>query len=613
MKKSSSFTCPFRGDRWIVVTSILYPTVAIHKFLNLTTKWNLIVIGDRKTPHDWFSHLQSDRSRVIFLSIEEQLSLDYSIIRYLPENSYTRKNIGYLVAIACGAKIIFESDDDNILLTDDIHVLPKVVKPDDVPWVAFHRQRSPFVNIYGSFGHQKIWPRGFPIDELRNVTEDGWHSVRRNKDKTTYAYIQQYLADLDPDVDANYRVSNPFSIGQIKFDPNQPPVAIEPFTFSPYNTQNTITHYEAFWGLFLPVTTTFRVCDIWRSFWVQRLLWEIDGRLVFSTSTVKQVRNAHSYIKDMEKEQQLYNQSGSFVRFLASWSSSFSSLPKKIAQLARDIAQSGFWHQNEISIIDAWLADLHSVGYTFPSIISRPPPRTTIQKRAAICVTGLTECIEEAWAPTDSAIRQRLLGDIDTFIFLSSSLVKGPVPIDTRLKQVRSYPNSTVTVIYEDRVIDPKIPADCHPEFQLPGGAPIPVVGYFQQLWALAECYDLVKDYGKRFNIEYQLLIRARIDALIRLPSTLDRNDPFNVNTTVLIPPNRYYPNLHDDGFAIGPMKLMYYFMTRWYTLRNCPPDIDYQPGKYLKKHLSRFMNVTVDKDMTGAADAIQHGPNKCH
>ncbi|CAF1125190.1 unnamed protein product [Adineta steineri] len=71
--------------------------------------------------------------------------------------------------------------------------------------------------------------------------------------------------------------------------------------------------------------------------------------------------------------------------------------------------------------------------------------------------------------------------------------------------------------------------------------------------------------------------------------------------------------NLHDDGFAIGPMKLMYYFMTRWYTLRNCPPDIDYQPGKYLKKHLSRFMNVTVDKDMTGAADAIQHGPNKCH
>ncbi|CAF4848597.1 unnamed protein product, partial [Rotaria sp. Silwood2] len=52
------------------------------------------------------------------------------------------------------------------------------------------------------FGHPNIWPRGFPIDELRNVTEDGWHSVRRNLENNTHAYIQQYLADLDPDVDA---------------------------------------------------------------------------------------------------------------------------------------------------------------------------------------------------------------------------------------------------------------------------------------------------------------------------------------------------------------------------------------------------------------------------
>ena len=68
--------------------------------------------------------------------------------------------------------------------------------------MAFRRQRSPFINIYGSFGHPSIWPRGFPVDELKNVTEDGWHSVRRNEDSTTYAYVQQYLADLDPDVDA---------------------------------------------------------------------------------------------------------------------------------------------------------------------------------------------------------------------------------------------------------------------------------------------------------------------------------------------------------------------------------------------------------------------------
>ena len=71
-----------------------------------------------------------------------------------------------------------------------------------MPWIAFHRQRSPFINIYGSFGHPEIWPRGFPIDELRNVSEDGWHSVSKNDKNKTNVYMQQYLADLDPDVDA---------------------------------------------------------------------------------------------------------------------------------------------------------------------------------------------------------------------------------------------------------------------------------------------------------------------------------------------------------------------------------------------------------------------------
>ena len=108
--------------------------------------------------------------------------------------------------------MIFESDDDNLLDTTDLVHLLKIVRPDQAPWISFHRQRSPFVNIYGSFGHPTIWPRGFPIDELRNVTEDGWHSVRRNTDQHTPVYIQQYLADLDPDVDALVRYEDVFIV-----------------------------------------------------------------------------------------------------------------------------------------------------------------------------------------------------------------------------------------------------------------------------------------------------------------------------------------------------------------------------------------------------------------
>ncbi len=202
MIKSSPFICPIRGDQWIIITTIFYPTEAVHKFLQLKSSWNLIVIGDRKTPRDWLSHINGNRSRLLYLSLDDQYSLDYSILRYIPEGSYARKNIGYLVAIQCGGKLIFESDDDNLLETNDIYYLPKTVQSKHVPWISFHGERSPFINIYASFGHPEIWPRGFPIDELKNVTEDGWHSVRKNLQNHTHIYIQQYLADLDPDVDA---------------------------------------------------------------------------------------------------------------------------------------------------------------------------------------------------------------------------------------------------------------------------------------------------------------------------------------------------------------------------------------------------------------------------
>ena len=315
----------------------------------------------------------------------------------------------------------------------------------------------------------------------------------------------------------------------------------------------------------------------------------------------------------MDDEYQLYHQSSSFVEFLRSWSSSYTLLSKRISQLAKDIANAGFWDSKEADIMNAWLSDLYSVGYAFPSIVT---PSTThrpiVQKRAAICVTGLTECINEAWAPTYSDIRYRLQGDIDTFLFLSSSVKKGPVPLDTRLQQIRSYMNSTVTILYEDRVIDPGIPTDCNPRFQLRGHVTFPVPAYFQQLWSLNECYDLVKEYEKTFNIRYQLFIRARIDTIPKMPLTFERPNTLNINTTIIVPPHRYFPGI-DDGFALGPIELMSHYMKRWLSFRECPPDRDFHPETYLKNYLKRFINVTVDSTISGAADAVRHGHERCH
>ena len=57
----------------------------------------------------------SMETRIIFLSHKDQLAMNSSFVQRLPWNSFARKNVGYLYAIAHGAEIIFDFDDDNIL------------------------------------------------------------------------------------------------------------------------------------------------------------------------------------------------------------------------------------------------------------------------------------------------------------------------------------------------------------------------------------------------------------------------------------------------------------------------------------------------------------------
>jgi hypothetical protein len=368
-----------------------------------------------------------------------------------------------------------------------------------------------------------------------------------------------------------------------------------------------VSYYEAFWGLYLPVTTTFRVCDIWRGFWVQRLLWDIGGRLVFGTATVKQVRNSHSYIKDMDEEDQIYHQSGSFVRFLSSWSSSHNSFVERIAQLVRDIAQAGFWHSNEIDIIDAWLADLHSIGYVFPSIVSSSiSSHSSQKKRTAICVTGLAECIQEAWTPTYTNIRNHLYGEIDIFLFLSSSLKQGPVPLNSRLKQARSYGNSTVTILYEERVIDPHIPSNCT-TFYDPPMLESKILPYYQQLWGLAECFDLVKEYERSMNIHYDLFIRTRADSvLVKVPSTLEPPD----NLTIIMPDESHFGG-YNDRFAVGSISSMEKYMKRWYNISDCYAR-NLLSEKFLQSTLDR-LGIKVQPHRNLSFEEIPHRQTNCH
>ena len=230
-------------------------------------------------------------------------------------------------------------------------------------------------------------------------------------------------------------------------------------------------------------------------------------------------------------------------------------------------------------------------------------------------MTGLVECIEEAWRPTAHGIRSRIRGDMDVFMYLSSTEPVtdqlSTISLRTRLMEALHYSNYTVKVIFENiPKLDPRFPANCTTDESV-NQPPHKVPRYYQQLFGLANCFALVRDYEAKHNIKYDIMVRARADIeFLKAPSTFDRPSPHNINHTVIIPPNRYASKV-DDGFAIGPIDKIEVYMNRYFSFQQCITK-DLHPERYLDFYLN-YRNVSVTIDQGTLVGHIPHGPKHCH
>src|SRR6476619_7407487 len=94
-----------------------------------------ILIGDRASPKDF--HLDG----CTFYNLEAQKKCGLRFAEICPERSYSRKNVGYLLAARNGAEVILETDDDNIPLQEFWNV------PIRKPW-APTIEYSGWINVY---------------------------------------------------------------------------------------------------------------------------------------------------------------------------------------------------------------------------------------------------------------------------------------------------------------------------------------------------------------------------------------------------------------------------------------------------------------------------------
>lgn len=326
--------------RAVVITSINQPTRAVEWLGRNCRGWPIVVVGDEKTPSDWSS------GEVTFLSLTEQLQNGSQFARALPTNSYARKNLGYLHAIAGGAEAVVDLDDDNVpyasfLETPSEEILASPIL--DKGWI----------NVYRLFTDEKIWPRGFPLEA---VGESLNSPPKLGATTALTCWVQQFLADGDPDVDSIWRLI----FGRPEIDFRQGAVGIGAGSSCPFNSQNTLWWSKAFPLMYLPSHTAFRVTDIWRSFVAQRCLEVLEMWVGFLGPNVRQERNDHSLIKDFEDEVPGFIHNSSIVELLRTLrlGSHPDDIPRNLRMCYESLVSTGLIPDQELVLLDLWLDEL---------------------------------------------------------------------------------------------------------------------------------------------------------------------------------------------------------------------------------------------------------------
>jgi hypothetical protein len=297
----------------------------------------LLVAGDSKGPTSY------DLKPAVLLSLLDQLDSGYRLAKLLPTKHYARKNVGYLAAIAQGARCIYETDDDNAPLASwSPRLLTVSAQPCNV---------QGWVNAYRYFTDERIWPRGFALEYLKNEP-----ALMRPSAIDIVAPIQQGLANVAPDVDAIWRLvqDRPLSFR------DGPSLALAPGCWCPFNSQSTWWWPTAYPLMYLPSYCSFRMTDIWRSFVAQRCLWEIGGQLVFHAAEVEQDRNEHDLMKDFADEIPGYQRNREIVEVLQALqlNPGPQAVGENLRRCYQRLIELGVIGVDELNLIDAWLQDL---------------------------------------------------------------------------------------------------------------------------------------------------------------------------------------------------------------------------------------------------------------
>jgi hypothetical protein len=328
----------------LVITTIASSkNLILRKYAKISLKNNIdfIVIGDKKSPSKFLLKGAN------YFSLQKQKTLNFKLSKILPINHYSRKNLGYLMAMQNNPPRIIETDDDNIPLKN-FFSKKKITKQD-----TYVSENAGWVNVYKFFTKQHIWPRGFALEKINTPL-----TKKLKISKITYP-IQQGLADENPDVDAIYRLTGSLPI---KFNSTKN-IALGKGSVCPFNSQNTEWHKQAYPLMYLPSYCSFRMTDIWRSFIAQRVAWTCDWGILFHNSTVIQKRNVHNLMHDFEDEISGYRNNYNIMKNLIKLKlkPGIKNIQYNMILCYKELVLMNLINKKEIRLLNAWFLDLKNI------------------------------------------------------------------------------------------------------------------------------------------------------------------------------------------------------------------------------------------------------------
>ena len=267
--------------------------------------------------------------------------------KIFPENSYARKNIGYLYAMRNGSEWILETDDDTYPLERiDDYLCLNVEAPVLTADVGYVNSFAPY------FPNDHVWPRGFPLQYL-NEKPRVEASVKRT------CPLRQFMIAGNSDFDAIYRLTGK----SLNIDSShRQQYLVDDAAYAPVNTQATLWHRSVFPLLYLPSTTTMRVCDILKGYVAQRCLKAKGWSIGIAPALFFQERNAHDYFQDFKGEVPLYLYTRDIVEGLKALTLTgdlCQDLRLCYTYLCDTFENKGLIHKEELTLLNKWLTLCH--------------------------------------------------------------------------------------------------------------------------------------------------------------------------------------------------------------------------------------------------------------